>query len=92
MSLTEIVVALIGLAGSLAIAWFAYRRGVHADEDAREITAAAQVLSGYDALMKNLQEANSKLEERLETAYTRIDRLEVEITELKKSAEMKQNR
>lgn len=92
MSLTEIIVALIGLAGSVIVAYLAYQRGAKADNDARESAAAARVLSGYDALMKSLQEANTRLEARLATAYVRMDRLEVEIAELKASAEMKQNK
>lgn len=78
--------------GSLWLAYLAYQRGSRADANAQTNTANAAVYVGYGTLVESLQASNARLEERLETALTRldaalnrIDNLEAEIAELKRN-------
>lgn len=85
MSLTEIIVSIAGVFGSIVVAYLAYRRGTKADDDAQENIAIGKVYEGYGTLLEKLQAANDRLEAKLELAYQRIDKLEAELEEIKKS-------
>lgn len=72
MNLTEIVAGILGLIGSVGVAYLAYRRGSKADDSAAENVATAQVYAGYGTLLQRIIDDNTDLRRRLGEAEDRI--------------------
>lgn len=68
MNETEIIVAILTLLGVSIPAYFLFRRGRKADDASDENTANSLIYTGYDKLVKNLQDDRTDLRHKLEEA------------------------
>ena len=70
---TEIIVSIVGVAGSSVIAYFGYKRGSKSDATAADNAVDALLIGGYGSLLKSVQEDNTSLRARFIDSSERFD-------------------
>ncbi len=80
---TQIIVAIIALAGTIGASAIAYRKAGQASADAKTAQESMPILKGFESVIKTLENENARLN-------TVVERLEGIIDELKKQRELDQ--